>query len=246
MDDLSMNIFNVDPEQFSEASYGILVSDSTNDNDTLASLKRAMEMAIQTGKTDVNQLLTITSNGSMSSIRHKLKQETRKAQEAASQQFEQEQQIKQKQIEAQMKAEGDKLALEYEKLNREDVNKQLDRENKIELETLKAYAIDEGSNIPEIDTTAELALKQSDINLKSITEANKLSLQERHKAIDTMLKQKELTMKKQIEDKKIEAIDHQSRNQELMQNKELAFKEKELKAKEKIERIKLRAKPKTK
>lgn len=246
MDDLSMNIFNVDPEQFSEASYGILVSDSTNDNDTLASLKRAMEMAIQTGKTDVNQLLTITSNGSMSSIRHKLKQETRKAQEAASQQFEQEQQMKQKQIEAQMKAEGDKLALEYEKLNREDINKQLDRENKIELETLRAYAIDEGSNIPEIDTTAELALKQSDINLKSITEANKLSLQERHKAIDTMLKQKELTMKKQIEDKKIEAIDHQSRNQELMQNKELAFKEKELKAKEKIERIKLRAKPKTK
>jgi len=244
MDDMSMNIFSVEPEEFVEADYGIMISDGTNDIETLASLKRAMEMAIQTGKTDVNQLLTITSNASMSSIRHKLKQETRKGQEAAQQQFEAEQQAKQKEIEAKMQIEQSKLDLEYEKLNREDINKQLDRENKIELETLRAYAIDEGTNIPEIDNTAELALKQSDINLKRMTEANKIALQDRHKIMDKMLKEKELSMKKEIEDKKIRAIEVQNHSQELMQNKQIALEEKKLKAQEKIERIKLRAKPK--
>jgi hypothetical protein len=180
----------------------------------------------------------------MSSIRHKLKQETRKTQEAAQQQFEAEQQARQKEIEAKMQVEQSKLDLEYEKLNREDINKQLDRENKIELETLRAYAIDEGSNIPEIDNTAELALKQSDINLKRMTEANKIALQDRHKMMDKMLKERELNMKKEIEDKKIKAIEVQNHSQELMQNKQIALEEKKLKAQEKIERIKLRAKPK--
>jgi hypothetical protein len=244
MDDMSLNIFTVDPDQFVEADYGLMISDSTNDTDTLASLKRAMEMAIQTGKTDVDQLLTITSNSSMSSIRHKLKKEVAKSKEAAQQQFEAEQQTKQKEIEASVKLEQDKLALEYEKLNREDMNKQLDRENKIELETLKAYALDEGSNIENIAASSEQALKQQDLNLKHITEANKLAVQERHKAMDTMLKEKELMMKKQIEDKKIDAIRVQNRSQELMQDKQIKLKEKELAAKEKIERIKLRAKPK--
>lgn len=244
MDDASMQIFTIDPEEFIEADYGIMISDSTNDGDTLAALKRALEMAIQTGKTDVEQLLEITSNASMSSIRHKLKQSVKKSKEAAQQQFEAEQQTKQKEIDSKTQLEQSKLELEYEKLNREDINKQLDRENEIQLATLKAYALDEGTSTTDITAVNEQALKQSELNLKQITEANKLSLAERHKMMDKQLKEKELLIKKQIEDKKIQAIDHQSRNQEFMQARELAFKEKELKAKERIERIKLKAKPK--
>jgi hypothetical protein len=253
LDDLSTEIFTVDGETINEAEYGILMSDATNDQDTLNTLKRAMEMAIQTGKVDSEQLLDITSNSSMSSIRRKIKNNIKETKKIQQEQFAKEQEVREQEIQAKLKAEQDKLALEYEKLNREDVNKQLDREVKIYESELKAYALDEGSATGNIQATADSALKQQEINLKSLTEQQKIEASERAAAMANKLKEKEIQAKKDVEAEKLNQVKIQNASQEAMQRKqeqmlneelkfkreEIGFKKEELKIKERVELIKL-------
>jgi hypothetical protein len=221
LSDMTSKIFSIDGESINEAEYGIMMSDATNDAETLSILKRAMEMAIQTGKVDASQLLDITSNTSMSAIKHKLKKNIADQNKQAQANIEAEQKAKAEDIKLRAEHEKALLQLEYDKLDREDLNKQLDRELELQVKEIEAYAFDEGPNTADIGAAADQALKQQDINLKYLNEQSKLSQAERQIVQDRMLKEKELQLKKETEQKKIEAIDHQSRNQEKMQDKQL-------------------------
>jgi hypothetical protein len=241
LSDMTSKIFSIDGESINEAEYGLMMSDATNDAETLNILKRAMEMAIQTGKVDANQLLAITSNTSMSAIKHKLKQTIDDQNKQAQANIEAEQKAKSEEAKARMDYQNSLLQLEYDKLDRDDLNKQLDRELDIQLEEIKAYAFDEGPNPVDISNAANQALKQQEINLKHLNEQSKLSEIQRQRDQDRMLKEKELQLKKDIEDKKIKAIEVQNKSQELINKENVKIKEKELIAKEKIEKLKLLA-----
>jgi hypothetical protein len=86
------------------------------------------------------------------------------AQEAQEQQQAQQQHEKElAEQQAQMAQQA--LQLEYEKLNREDVNKQLDRDNKIQIETLRTmgFAQDQDINdnmVPDVLEQSKIALQQ--------------------------------------------------------------------------------------
>jgi hypothetical protein len=73
----------------------------------------------------------------------------------------------------QLEMRAQELELEMEKLNREDVNRQLDRENKIQLETIRgmSYLQDQDLNdnmIPDMMEQSKIALQQQ----KQTYEAN--------------------------------------------------------------------------
>jgi len=247
LSDLNTEIFTIDGEQFNEAEYGIVSSDATSDMENLAALKRATEMSIQSGTIDGEELLTVFSNNSYSSKVHKLRKITKEKKKQQQANFETEQKVKQEDIQARVKHEQDLLDLEYYKLEQEAIQNQLDRELDIQLEEIKAYAFDEGSNVTDISGAADSALKQAEINMKFVNENNKLAHDHKQKEEDRLLKERELKIKKEIEDKKIAAIDHQSKNQEKMQDKQLKhdkeMADKEFKLEEKLmnQKMKLEA-----
>jgi hypothetical protein len=177
----------------------------------------------------------------MSAIKHKLKQTIDNQNKQAQANIEAEQKARSEEAKARMDYQNSLLQLEYDKLDRDDLNKQLDRELDIQLEEIKAYAFDEGPNPVDISNAANQALKQQEINLKHLNEQSKLSEIQRQRDQDRMLKEKELQLKKDIEDKKIKAIEVQNKSQELINKENVKIKEKELIAKEKIEKLKLLA-----
>jgi hypothetical protein len=101
-----------------------------------------------------------------------------------------------------------------EKLNREDVNRQLDRENRIQLETIRAmsYAQDQDVNqnaIPDVLEQSKLALEQQKATYQQIQ------------------KEKEIRMKDQLEKRKVQ-----------VEKDKISLKEKELETKKEIEEMK--------
>ena len=111
-------------------------------------------------------------------------------QQAAAEQAHREQQLAEAQLQIEENRYQDELDLEYEKLDREDINKQLDRENDIYLEEIKAMSFD----------------PNKDVNMNAIPdvlEQGKLALENTKAAFEQSTKIKELSDKKTIEDKKI-------------------------------------------
>ena len=86
--------------------------------------------------------------------------------------------------------EGARIELEYEKMDRDDLNKQLDRENKIYIEEIKAMSFD-----PNKDVDQDM--------VPDVLEQGKLALENTRAAFEHSTKIKELSDKKTTEDKKI-------------------------------------------
>ena len=133
----------------------------------------------------------------------------------------------------------EQMALEYEKLDREDINAQLDREVDLATEQMKALALDEGANPVDIAAIGDQALQQQEINLKHIQERNKLAQQDKELQINKMLKEKELKIKKEIEDKKIKAIEVQNKSQEKIAKQKAENDQKMMDAKIALEKLKI-------
>jgi hypothetical protein len=111
-----------------------------------------------------------------------------------------------------MKAQ--ELELEMEKLNREDVNRQLDRENKIQLETIRGMSY----------------LQDQDLNenmIPDMMEQSKIALQQQKQTYEQIQKERESQIKGEIDQRK---------NQ--IEREKLNLKEKELRDKREIEKMK--------
>ena len=106
------------------------------------------------------------------------------------------------------------MELEYEKLNREDINRQLDRDNKIQVETLKAMGF----------------AQEQDVNEKmvpDVLEQSKIALQQQKQTFEQVQKDKEHQLKYTADRRKDE-----------IERKKLAVKEKEITSKKEIEELK--------
>ena len=248
LSDLNTEIFTIDGEQFNEAEFGIIASDAFDDRENLEALKRATEMSIQSGTIDGEELLTVFSNNSFSSKKHKLEKISRDKKKQQQANIEAEQKGKQADIQARVEHEKALLQLEYDKLDREDLNNQLDREQEIYLEQMRSLGMDEGSNIVDIEGAAANALKQQEINLKHLSEQSKLSIADRQRDQDKMIKEKELELKKQelqskenIEKSKLKQVEVQNKNQIELANKKAALDKQMMDKKIQLETMKAKA-----
>lgn len=249
LDDMGIELLSIDGPEFENAEYGVFVSNSSKDQQVFEQMKQLFQAALQADKATLSDIAKILSMDSTQDMIRML--ETR------------EEQFNQRQVEA-SKSQQDheaalaekeqqrydqQLALEYEKLDREDINKQLDREVKLETETMKALAIDEGDDSAEITGVSEDALKREELYSKQILENQKLEQEDRHKKKELDLKEREIKAKKEIEDKKIKAIETQNKSQEKIANQKAKNDQKMADAKIKLEKLKLKtakAKPKPK
>ena len=178
LDDMSTSILKMDGGQFNEADYGILLSDTANDQELLGSLKALAHAGIQNDKLDFSTLMDIYLDPSIASMRRKIEKSEMDKQQAAQEQQQQAQEMQSEQLQAQQAAQQAAQEFEMAKIDKEygykidiEMMKQTSAMGKAELDMDK-------DGIPDVlelerNATSE-RVKEKEIEAKKLIEANKL------------------------------------------------------------------------
>jgi hypothetical protein len=174
----------------------VFVSSYAEDKQTLDQLKQLAQPAMQNGA-ELSEMLDLFTADSERSLRKTL-QDVQKRKQAIleQQQAIQQQQIEQQQAQFEMKMQMD-AQQKAEDARREDMNKELDRQNRLEVEKLRGIA-NEGSFSPTVDTT-DLLIKQTQLS----QEISAKNFEKSMKSKEMSLKEKELALKEKDIDTKL-------------------------------------------
>jgi hypothetical protein len=229
LDDGSIDMLDMDEKMtasFAEGEYGIDISTSVSDQEMINTLKQ-YGMAYLQNNGEMSTIMKIYRTKNPSALQKEIeKVEQRKAQEAQQAQESQQQaqqqlaQMQQQVEQAKLELENRKLDMEQERMDRDDMNQQLDRENKIYLAEISAMAFDTEKDI-------------NDNGIPDVLEQGKLALENTKTSYEHAFKNKDLESKKEIETKKI-ALEEKKieATKELQKQKDKAAMEREqLKAK---------------
>ena len=174
----------------------VFVSSYAEDKVTLEQLKQLAQPAMQNGA-ELSEMVDLFTANSERSLRKTLA-DVQKRKEAIRQQEQaiQQQQLEQQQSQFEQKMQMD-AAQKAEDARREDMNKQLDRENKLQVVQLQGIA-NEGSYSPDVDTTG-LLIEQT----KIAQDISKQTFEKVTKNKELSLKEKELALKEKDIDTKL-------------------------------------------
>jgi len=175
----------------------VFVSSYAEDKVTLDQLKQLAQPAMQNGA-ELLEMLDLFTASSERSLRKTL-EEVQKRKESMRQQ---EQQMKQQELQQQQQQFQQKMQIEQaqaeERARREDMNKELDRQNRLEVVKLQGIA-NEGSYSPEKDTT-DLLIKQTSLS----QQISKQNYEKQAKKKDQSMRERELDLKEKDIDTKLE------------------------------------------
>jgi hypothetical protein len=174
----------------------VFVSSYAEDKVTLEQMKQLAQPAMQNGA-ELAEMLDLFTAASERSLRKTLN-DVQKRKEAVRQQEQamKQQEMQQQQQQFQQKMEFE-AQLKQQEAEREDLNKELDRQNRLEVEKLKGIA-NEGSYNPEVDTT-QLLIEQTKLSQA----ASKDSFAKSAKSREINIKEKELQLKEKDIDTKL-------------------------------------------
>jgi len=174
----------------------VFVSSYAEDKVTLEQLKQLAQPAMQNGA-ELSEMVDLFTANSERSLRKTLG-DVQKRKEAIRQQDQalKQQQLEQQQAQFEQKMQMD-AAQKAEDARREDMNKQLDRENRLQVVQLQGIA-NEGSYNPDVDTTG-LLIQQT----KLAQEVSKQTYEKVAKNKELTLKEKELQLKEKDIDTKL-------------------------------------------
>jgi predicted transcriptional regulator with HTH domain len=215
LDDGTKQMLEFDYNTYREACYGVDVSNASDDAQVLQALKGLSERYLQAGG-NFGLVAELMNAKDRATITRKIQEDEQQKQQQAQEQFKAEQEAVQAQIQKEVEIKDAELVLEYDKLDREDMNKQLDREATIQRETIKALGFAQDTDV-------------NDNNVPDVLEQSKLALQQVKQSQEILLKEKELEVKKRKDEKDIE-----------IKEKELAIKKEELAVKERDSQRKLK------
>ena len=174
----------------------VFVSSYAEDKVTLEQLKQLAQPAMQNGA-ELSEMVDLFTANSERSLRKTLS-DVQKRKEAIRQQDQalKQQQLEQQQAQFEQKMQMD-AAQKAEDARREDMNKQLDRENRLQVVQLQGIA-NEGSYSPDVDTTG-LLIEQT----KIAQDISKQTFEKVTKNKELNLKEKELALKEKDIDTKL-------------------------------------------
>jgi hypothetical protein len=137
--DESINLLNVEGEDFAESDYGILVSINNKYQELDQVLKQLAHAGIQNDKMDFSTLISIYMSDSLSDIRRKIEEKETAKSQADQQRFEQEQQIQQQQIET-------NAQIQEEIMMAEETRNIRDNQTKLQIALINAQkAVEDGT-----------------------------------------------------------------------------------------------------
>ena len=201
-------------DEFSESEYDIHIDDGPNTQELMQALNQLAHAGMQTGQIKFRDIIELYKKDSISSLARYLEEAQDKITQEQQEMQQMQQQSQEKMANQAAELRAQELQLEMEKLNREDINRQLDRENKIQLETIRGMSY----------------LQEQDINnnmVPDILEQSKVALQQQKQTYDQIQKERDSQLKGQMEERK---------NQ--IEKEKLNLKEKELNVKKDIEEMK--------
>ena len=212
----------LDLSVLANTDYGVFVSDTAKDNNTLQALKQVAKEGISSGTLEFSNLITLVSSNSIAEIKKDIKASEEKSRELKM--------MEQENIKAQTEA-SERVARET--LDRDDRNKQLDRENKLQIAQLSTLRGKDGpsdlnqNSIPDAMELGKLALEQSREEFNQNKESNKLSLE-----MEKLKVQNQQFIIEQSQQNQKNAQDAIFKKKELeLKEKDLAIKNKALKYK---------------
>ena len=132
-DDMARTFLNIEPEDFTNSSYGVFVSNSSKDDRALESLKQLAQAALQAGVVTFTDVASILQSESITKVK-KMLENSQAEMEQKQQQAQQSEQQAQQQVQ-QMEVEKEMV-----KEDREDGRAQLDSDTKIKVATINAEA----------------------------------------------------------------------------------------------------------
>lgn len=236
LDNMSIDTLMIDSD-LTLSDIGIFIMDSQKDNEIFTKLESLAQPLLQNDKADFLDLVQMFKAVSVEDLERNVEAGIKRKEQAQAQQ--------QEQINA---IEQEKIALERERLDREDMNKQLDRDTKIQVATISALGFSEDkdadmSGVPDVIEQSKLALQQQDLQFKQMTESQKMAQEKEIKDKELALKEKELNSKKEIEKLKIQQTKVQNASQEKIATQKAKLDKEMAEKKIQLERMKARKKP---
>lgn len=187
LSDLKQVYLDIHGPEYSESEFDIFISDSTKDIQKLEALRSYVQVLGQNGAA-TSTIAEILDNENFAELKSKIK-------EAEDAQNELNRQMEEMKLQNQQALEDKITAREDAKAIREDENKQLDRENKVDVATISALGFSK-------DTDAD------DDGTPDILELRNLALKERAQLFNEKVKAIELKQK----DKKLEIDARKAKN----------------------------------
>jgi hypothetical protein len=165
--DESINLLNIDGDEFCEADYGILVSVNNKYQELDQVLKQLAHAGIQNDKMDFSTLMSIYMSDSLSDIRRKIEEKEIEKSEMDQQKFQQEQQIQQEQIQANLQAQEALMLAEEGRSIR-------DNQTKIQVALINAQKAIQDGNVDEDGLANEMELQKHkdklDLEMKKLAQ----------------------------------------------------------------------------
>jgi hypothetical protein len=199
-DDMSTIILSTD-SGFIESEFGVFITSANKDLQAIETLKQLAQSALQNDKIEFSNIIDIFTSNSLADMKNKLRQGEEKFQQRQAE-------MQQQQLEAQQQMAEQQAQLKREEMDREDRNKELDRQNKIDVATLTAYSFnaDADVNNNQIPDALELEKFMADKEMKRQQiqvqrdkinlDKDKLNKEQQNKAKDREIKMKELEIKR--------------------------------------------------
>ena len=190
LDDMTIVTYQLEPDQFCEAEYGIMTTNSANDRQLYEALKQLAHAGIQNDKINFSQLMDIYTTTSLSSIRRKIERAESDKQKLAQQNAE---------ADRQTQMEMQKMQSAENEAEREMTRYKIDSDNetRIRVAEMQVYSrqqeLDQNNNgIPDPMEIAGQAMEE-----------RKQASGELSSNLDRILKDKEIQNKTNIEKEKI-------------------------------------------
>jgi len=193
VNDVETAILEVDGTEFDDTNYNVFVTDSIKDARIKHKLEGLVQVALQQEKVKLSDIIKIYKSESISEIEGEIV--------SSEQEFEQNQQASIEQAqEAEANAKAEEQAWEREKHDDEMLDKQLDRENKLEVETVKAMGFAENTDVnenqvPDVLEYSKIHLEQGRDAFNQALEKGKLGAQISKDQADIKIKSRELDIK---------------------------------------------------
>jgi hypothetical protein len=217
LNDLHRTLLEVDGEMLNEWDYGVFISNSQRDSEIIDKIEMMAQAALQNDKIDFSDLIKIYKSTSIA-------ESTRILEQGEAEKAAQMQQSQQEQLRTQQQIAEQQIAAQKDSDDREDMRNREDNETKIKVAEIAALSFDTNKDV-------------NNNSVPDVLEVNKL--QQKHTVDVLKIQSDQAKLNKELEDK-----DKQRQHEEKMQGKDIKLKQEELKKKEKIERFKVKNKPK--
>ena len=190
LDDMSISTIVLD-EKFSEASYGIFLSDSARDQETMDILKQLTHAALQNQQADLSDIVKMLTTESPEEIKILLEAAEEKKREQALQQ-------QREQLEAQQKMQDKQLSQDQDEQEFEKYKVDTTNQTKLTIAEMQVAAKeDNDANNNQVPDDLEVQRLETEKQVNT----QKAAIEERKLAV----KEKEIASKEKIEREKVKA-----------------------------------------